>query len=155
MTLTPYELHLAASVGVRRQIEAMSAGRPDRHGHSGAGWNLHLEGACGELAVAKALGRYWDGSVNTFKKGGDVGAVQVRTRSKHEYELIVRQGDRDSDVFVLVTGVAPSYRVRGWLRGGDAKRPEWEKTHGDRPPAWFVPHAALKSFPESMVTVAA
>lgn len=117
--------------------------RPDRHGYKGAGWSEHIEGACGEAAVAKVLNRFWNGSVDTFATGGDVGDIQVRTRSSHDYELLVRPDDRDSDVFILVTGRAPTFRVIGYIWGRDAKRPEWLQTHGSRPAAYFVPHAFL------------
>lgn len=141
--LTPYELEMAAIQGMRRQIEAVQKGLGHIAGYEGIGWDIHIEGAAGELAFAKAINRYWSGSVNTFKTGGDVGALQVRTRSKHSYELLVRDGDRDDDLFVLVTGTAPHFKVWGWIYGRDAKRPEWKQTHGNRPAAYFVPHGAL------------
>lgn len=138
---------MAAGVGLERQLRALADRRPDRHGFvpkdGDTGWSLHIEGACGEVAVAKVLNRFWNGSVDSFKSGGDVGDVQVRTRSRHEYELIVRQDDRDSDVFILVTGRAPTFRVVGYILGRDAKRPEFEQRHGNRPAAYFVPHSVL------------
>jgi hypothetical protein len=142
--LTSYELALAASVGSRRQVAALKDGRPDRHGFEGLGWDVHIEGAAGELALAKYMKWYWNGSVDTFREMADVGAVEVRTRSRHTYELLVRPDDSDDVVYVLVTGRAPEYAVRGWMLGRDAKRPEWFLAHGDRPRAYFVPHAALR-----------
>lgn len=142
--LTWHEMMMAGHVGMLRHVEAVMNDRPDLHGYDGqSGWQTHCEGAAGELAAAKVLGRYWDGSVNTFRRGGDVGDVQVRTRSRHDYELIVRDRDRDDDAFVLVTGRAPEFRVVGWIRASAAKQPDWMRTHGNRPPAYFVPHAAL------------
>jgi hypothetical protein len=105
---------------------------------------MHIEGACGEAAVAKALNVFWSGTVNTFKRGGDIGSkIQVRTRSKSYYELIVRQDDRDDDIFILVTGKAPSFDVVGWTLGKDAKKEQWIQTHGNREAAWFVPQKEL------------
>ncbi len=144
VTLTPAELRMAALVGLERQLEALSQSLPDRHGYEGEGWNIHIEGAAGELALAKWLGRYWDGSVNTFQSGGDVGEIQVRTRSKEDYDLLVRPGDKEDAVFVLVIGKAPRFRVVGWIRGADAKRPEWLRAYGGRAEAYFVPQHALK-----------
>lgn len=142
--LTPYEMFLAAQIGIRRQVEARTKGLKDRHGvDPDAGWGIHVEGAAGEMAFAKALDRFYSGSVNTFKFGGDVGQIQVRTRSRDDYELIVRADDKDDDSFVLVCGIAPRFVVKGWMPGREAKRPEWLKAHGGRPPAWFVPQAAL------------
>lgn len=148
--LTAYELMQAATMGSLRQISAITKGLPDRHGFAGLGWSEHIEGSCGELAVAKALDRYCSGSVNTFKTGGDLGAnVQIRTRSRHDYELIVRPDDRDDDMFVLVTGRSPEMTIRGWLTGAEAKRAEWMRTHGNRSAAFFVPSTALRS-PDSL-----
>jgi hypothetical protein len=141
--LTEYELQMGASVGVRRHIEALAKGLPDKHGFDEVGWNIHVEGALGELAVGKAIGRFWNGSSGTFKQGGDLGLVQVRTRSKHHYDLIVRDADRDEDVFILCTGTAPKYCVWGWTYGADAKKPEFAQTYGGRPVAFFVPKANL------------
>jgi hypothetical protein len=143
--LTAHELMQAVTVGGMRQISALMNKLPDKHGFDGPGWSEHIEGFCGELAVAKAINCYCSGSVNTFKVGGDLGEkIQVRTRSKHSYELIVRPGDRDDDVFVLVTGRSPDFVVRGWIAGRDAKRDDWKKTHGGRDEAFFVPQAALE-----------
>lgn len=142
--LSAAELFLAACVGVQRHIQALREGRADRHGaNADAGWSLHIEGAAGEMAFAKVAGLYWQAPVGTFRRGGDVGDVQVRTRSTHTYELIVRESDRPDDVFVLVTGRSPTFRVHGWIRARDAQRPEWLAGHGGRPPAYFVPQSAL------------
>lgn len=144
ITLQWNEVSLAAWTGMQRQMKALAASRPDRHGFTGAGWSEHIEGACGEVAAAKALGVYWTPTVNTFTAGGDVGALQVRTRSRDDYELLIRPQDRDEDVFILVRGKSPSFSVVGWIRGRDAKRAEWMREHGGRPPAYFVPDAALQ-----------
>lgn len=150
VSLTKRDMDSASRVGCWRYISAVLDGREDAFGlEKGAnGWALHIEGACGELAVAKALNLFWDGSVNTFKQGGDVGDMQVRTRSEHHYELLVRPGDRDDDIFILVTGLAPRMRLRGWMFGGEAKQQQFLKTHGDRKPAYFVPNAILRELKE-------
>lgn len=130
-------------VGLRRHVEALRDQRPDVYGCTGA-WDLHIVGACGELAVAKVLKRYWSGTVNTYKNGGDIGRrMQVRTRTRAGYELLVRDSDRDDDVFVLVRGEGPVFEVVGWLLGREAKQAQWKQTHGGRAPAYFVPDDAL------------
>lgn len=143
--LEPYEFALAANVGVRRQMAAVLTGRMDKYGidHK-LGWNVHIEGACGEMAVARFLGLYYSGHVNTFKVGGDVGILQVRTRSDHEYDLLIRPDDNENEMFMLVTGTAPEFRLQGWLWGHEARRTEWWQTHGDRAGAWFVPSKHLR-----------
>lgn len=144
ISLTPSELAYAAWVGVSRNVEALRDQRQQTYGSTGDNaWTLHIEGAAGEMAAAKALDLFWNAPIGTYRRGGDIGAVQVRTRSQHSYELIVRPDDRPDDVFVLVTGRAPRYRVPGWITGREAMQPEWLHEHGDRPAAYFVPHAAL------------
>lgn len=140
-----FEVRLAAQVGLERNVEALREGRTPSAGFSkveGA-WEIHVQGACGELAFAKAADRFWAGSVNRFGCSGDVGRVEVRTRSRHDYDLLVRPGDADDSVFVLVTGVAPEFLVHGWVWGEEAKRKEWLRDYGGRPPAYFVPQAVL------------
>ena len=108
VTLNWNECLLAHQIGGMRQIAAMKAGREDRYGFEGAGWNLHIEGAGGELAVCKHKFWYWKASINTFKGEADIGDwIEVRTRSRHDYELIVRPDDNLDRLYVLVTGVMP------------------------------------------------
>lgn len=146
VTLTDQELAHAARAGVDRQLRAIADGRKDAYGFKGDPWKIHIEGAMGEMALAKALGRYWSGAGEGFGEDTDVGGVQVRTRSKHSYELYVWPKDEDDAVYVLVTGAAPTFRVHGWIRGREAKREDWFKSLG-RAPAYFVPQSALKPFP--------
>lgn len=149
VTLLWYEMQQAASVGVSRQVESLRKGLKDAHGFTGSGWDCHIEGAAGELAFAKAMGFYFSGSVNEFGKA-DIGTrIQVRTRSSHTNDLIVRDGDKDDDIFVLVTGKAPDFLVQGWTHGKTAKQAKYKKSHGGRAEAYFVPQYALRPFPGS------
>lgn len=144
VSLSPVEMQHAAMVGALRQIESIRLRLRDQFGADpDNAWSIHIEGAAGEMAAAKALGRYWTMPVNTFKDGGDVGPLQIRTRPRHYNELIVRPGDRDTDTFILVTGRAPQFRVHGYITGGQAKRRCWLHDYGGRPPAYFVPQSAL------------
>lgn len=145
VTLTTQEMMLAAYAGVRRCVVSLSKGSEDAFGCDDAdGWGLHVEGAGGEMAAAKALNMYWNGAFNTYSRG-DVGALQVRTRTKHDWDLIIRRKDSDDDRFVLVTGTMPTFRVHGWILGKTAKDERWLRTHGNRSPAFFVPQSELLS----------
>lgn len=135
---------MSSEIGRLRQLASIKRGSLDQHGFDGLGWSEHIEGACGEMVVSKVLGIYWDGSIDTFKAPDISDRIQVRTRSSHSYELIVRKNDLDEDVFVLVTGRCPTYRVWGFVSGADSKRPEYLQTHGGRPPAYFVPQSQLQ-----------
>ena len=144
--LTPAEGMMAAAVGALRHAESLQAQRRDAHGLQADmdGQALHILGAAGELAVARVLGRYWAGDVCSFKRP-DIGAsVQVRTRSRPDYDLIVRDDDDPGAIYILVTGTPTRLTVHGWIKGADARRDEWRQTHGNRPAAWFVPQSALR-----------
>jgi hypothetical protein len=143
------ELIYWGALGARRHAEALARGLPDRHGAKQS-WDLHIEGAMGEAAAAKALDRYLSPTSLTFRSRADVGEVEVRTRGfdkdgRDTYELIVRKDDKDDARFILVTGRAPKFDVHGFILGRDAKRPEWLKGHGGREQAYFVPRSALTS----------
>lgn len=143
MELEWFEVSRAALVGVARNVEAMRKGCVSRM-PIGDEWNAHILGALGEAAFAKATNRYWSGSVNTFK-AADVGDnIQIRTRSKASYDLIVRAGDKDDDVYVLVTGGPAEFVLHGWIRCADAKRSEFKANYGMHGEAYFVPKSELQ-----------
>ena len=153
ITLTWNEAAMASHVGWMRQLAAVKRGLADSHGFDGGGWTEHIEGACGELAVAKALGVYWDGSVNTFK-ADDLPGIQIRTRGRHDFDLIVRPCDDDHAAWVHVTGKCPTYKVHGWISGANAKQDKWLRNHGGRPEAYFVPASELCELAGLQITAA-
>lgn len=144
IVLTNREFVMGAECGVMRNLASILSDRePWFPFDDGFGWNTHIEGACGEVAAAKAMGRFWSPTVNAFT-APDIGAeIQVRTRSEHDYELYVRPKDNPAHLFVLVTGKAPAFIVRGYYPGDRARRDEWKKQLGSAPPSWFVPQADL------------
>lgn len=144
--LTGHELMIAAEVGARRHARSLIAGRKDYGGYKGKGWDIHIDGACGELACAKALGLFWSGMGQAIEDDSDVMGLQVRTRSRHNYELYVWPRDDPDATFVLVTGTAPVFRVHGWYEGARAQaHPEWLLSPTNREKAYFVPHHQLHS----------
>jgi hypothetical protein len=139
-----FEVSRAALVGVTRNVEALRKSLTNKMPTNSRDWDIHILGALGECAFAKGTNRYWNGSVNTFRKGGDVGGfIQVRTRSQHSYDLIVRDDDKDHDLFVLVTGGPTDFRVHGYIPAVDAKRPEYRANYGNYGEAYFVPKGEL------------
>ena len=149
--LTAREMIQGAFVGLMRQVENLRRGRQDAHGaNSVNGWQLHIEGALGEMAVAKVVDRYWSGA-HGFREC-DVGKYEVRTRSKHHYELIVHPDDADEARFILVTGGNGYYVLRGWILGDSAKREEWWKDPAGGRAASFVPQSGLNPIAEILAT---
>jgi len=91
-------------------------------------------GACGEQAVAKFLGMEWDGNLGDWT-APDVGPYEVRTRSRHSYDLPVMPETKDEtkgDVpFILVTCEDVNldyFQIRGWIYGHEAMRERYWRT---------------------------
>jgi hypothetical protein len=144
VTLTPAEMLSAAHVGIMRHVQNLKRDKAPMYGASGMDdWQLHIEGALGECAVSKLLNLYWLGSVGNLM-AADVGRLQVRTRSKHNYDLILHPADLDNAAYILVTGINGRYRVHGWIYGREGKLPEfWKDPTGTGRPAYFVPRSLL------------
>lgn len=150
ITIDPDEWSLCVQVANARQVSSTKKKGRDSVNKKG-GWleefTPHIIGCVGELAVAKAIGVSWTGSVDTFKTVPDLeGGVQVRHRSNPTWDLIVRKNDSDTDIFILSRGMPPgAIEVVGWIKGSDAKNEEWLKDYGNfGKPAYFVPTWALK-----------
>lgn len=136
-------------------------GLPDAHGYNGEdGLSFHIEGARGEIAFGKASGRYWSPSVNTFSLPDFFAedlklGIQVRRRSREDYELLVRPVDfqkNPTHAYVHITGAEHRFTLRGYRICRDCARDEWKQAHGGRPPAWFVPNKDLWPVTDLFVT---
>lgn len=162
VTLRPFEIEMAATVGVQRHVRALALGkRPSDGVPVDRLWQIHVEGALGELAFAKATGRYWGGSVGTYRRGGDVGQIQVRTTTADRGHLLLYTTagkDHPSDAFVLVTaGNIPVrnisgtsecgllFAIRGWCYAYEGKLPRYLRRMGEgRPAQYWVPQSDLR-----------
>jgi hypothetical protein len=102
-------------------------------------------GAIGEKAFAKWMNLYSTDPVNTFHRIPDCGdRFEVRSTSVRNGRLIVRDNDADDRIFVLAL-VALDGRVilRGWIRGVDAKHPQWVWNPNGSRQAWGVAQESL------------
>lgn len=143
VSLTETESLHAAEVGLHRQLASRFKRLKDRHGFQGLGWNEHIEGAAGEMAFAKAFYLYYPFSINRFKDAPDVGPFEIRTRIKHDHDLIVRPGDQNRR-YVLVTGMIPDFQIHGWIDRRNVKE-DWLRSYGGREPAYFCPQNQLNN----------
>jgi len=140
--LTPAEMMQGAMAGCMRQVENIKIGRVDAHGAGiDMGWQLHIEGALGEMAVAKQQGLYWAGK-GAFR-GDDAGCIQVRSTTHDKGRLILHREDADHDIFYLVTGICGKYMVRGWIIGHEGKQEKYWTDPDTGRPAFFVPQEDL------------
>lgn len=138
------EYAMAVNNAVLKTMGAIRKGYQNKHGMVGRGWTEGIEGTCAEVAVAKALGIFWDGGVGEFK-GPDVSDnLQVRWTDKSTNKLIVRDADRDENTYILVIGECPEYNIVGWIEGTEAKQERYLFGPNGRPPAYFVPQEDLK-----------
>jgi hypothetical protein len=151
MRLDSGEIKLAAYVGMMKRAGSMAAGLRDRHGLDanacgGIGWTLDIEGAAAELAFAKSRGLYWPALCDDpAGLPGDVGIAEVRQSADPEAHLILHESDHDERPYVLVIGQIPEFRIVGWIRGAEGKRPQFWRTHTGRP-AFFIPQGVLNVF---------
>lgn len=139
----PSEMYMAAQAGFLRTIQNIYAKAKSAYGadQDGIDWKIAIEGGIGEYVVAKALNIHWTGK--GVMRGDDVGEYQVRTTPYENGCLLLHPRDEDEKVFILVTGKAPEYEVKGWIRGADGKKQEFWKD-GNRP-CYFVPQSELKA----------
>lgn len=137
------EIIHGAMMGVLRQVQNILKGRKPAYGAGKKNdWQIHVEGALGELALAKYLGVFWSGVGRL--RAPDVGIVDVRTGAKHSHRLMLHPPDPANRVYWFVTGINGKYQIRGWILGKDGKRDEWWKDpKGTNRWAFFVPTSEL------------
>ena len=151
--LTDHNLFVAGIIGCSRHVKG--AKKQGQFGVNNAtlGWQINCDGACGEMALAKWLGVWYDGALGDFT-AADVGNYEVRTNPNEWGDLILREKDPDTSVFVLVLSHnAPRFLLRGWMYGYEGKQERYYRSGSkhkqeDRPKAFFVPQRALKPMEE-------
>ena len=159
---TPDELRKWARAGVDRRVNAIEKQRRGAHGFNRKDfWQLDIEGVLAEAAVAKALGLdEWEpvvGQLDT-ELGDVMSGLQVRSTWYAKGNLLIHETDADDDKFVLVTGAAPTYMIRGWCHGRDGKKPELWKTVSKGQTsrsAYWVPQDKLARFLPSQILAGA
>lgn len=152
VTLTPMEMIIAGQVGVSRSVTSIKNCAQDLNGiRDEERYGTDIIGAFGEIAFCKALNIYWAATVKNFH-GSDVGAnIQIRTSYFKSNRLIVRDKDKNTDVFVLVIGQENKFNIIGWMMGSEAKNKKWlsdPTVAANRIPAYFVPQSELHSMDE-------
>ena len=146
---TDEEREMARAEGFRRQAVNEAQGLRGRNGGAWKGnkaLDIHLLGAAGEVAVASYLGLKEHLFKETeAKRGSDdlPGGIDVKTRSKASYDLIVQRQSDPNRKFVLVTIESQQTLIHGWCYGKDAMQDQFWKDPARGRPAYFVPQSAL------------
>lgn len=151
INLTPDQLKRAEAEAQRRQSVNEAKGLKGRNRAVANGpeaLELHRLGCVGELAVATYLGLedYVFSAQEAVRGSCDLpGGVEVKTRSKHNYDLLVQLDDDPSKVFVLVThergGIT---QIVGWAMGYDVMRKEYIRELVRGRPCYVVPQKVLQ-----------
>ena len=148
------EKSIAMAEGMRRQGVNEAKGLRGRNGGAWKGskaLDIHLLGAAGEVAVASYLGLKEHLFKETeAKRGSDdlPGNIDVKTRSKHSYDLIVQKSENPDKIFILVTIEDKQTLIHGWLRGKEAMNNRFWADPARGRPAYFVPKEHLHSISE-------
>jgi hypothetical protein len=152
-TFSDEERQQAMEEGLRRQGVNESKGLRGRNGGAWKGskaLEIHLLGAAGEMAVASHLGMKEHLFKETEARRGsdDLPGMDIKTRSKHSYDLIVQKQEDPRKKFVLVTIENQKTLLHGWCYGEEAMREEYWADPARGRPAYFVPKLALHSMEE-------
>jgi hypothetical protein len=101
------------------------------------------ESIVAEILVARYLGyTEFDPRSSQFKKTADVGSfIEVKWTRYETGQCIIGEGDRATDVAVLVVGTSPNYRLAGWIPVAMAKRPKYKNS---KQPTWWVDQKNLQ-----------
>lgn len=138
----------AMEEGQRRQAVNEAKGLRGRNRGAWRGdkaLEIHLLGAAGEVAVASYLGMKEHLFRETEAKRGsdDLPGIDVKTRSKSRYDLIVQRQSDPNKKFVLVTIENQRTLLHGWCYGHEAMNERYWADPAKGRPAYFVPQSAL------------
>lgn len=139
--LNSNELRAAAYVGIDRVVQSIIKVREgtwdnDTDEPDAECFKRNIDGAQGEIAVARFLGLYWRPSVGTIK-APDVAGYQVKT-SRYP-NMLVRKKDKDEDIFIGVQLIPPDdFLIHGWITGKEAREVGRKGGDPNRPPCVLV-----------------
>jgi hypothetical protein len=149
IVFTAEERRLAMEEGVRRQSVNEAKGLRGRNSGPTFGvkaLEVHLLGAAGEMAVASYMGL--KGHLYTEKEAKrgscDLPGIDVKTRSKASYDLIVQKREDPRKKFVLVTIENQKTLLHGWCYGEEAMQERFWADPARGRPAYFMPKECLR-----------
>jgi hypothetical protein len=140
---TDEEREMARAEGFRRQSVNEAQGLRGRNGGAWKGskaLDIHLLGAAGEVAVASYLGLKEHLFKETEAKRGsdDLPGIDVKTRSKASYDLIIQKNEDPNKKFALVTIQNRETLLHGWCYGHEGMKEIYWSDPAKGRPAYFV-----------------
>lgn len=134
------ELTTIVLAGTLRRIDHMFNGGNYSRWKAFDNWDIDINGAIGEAAVARYLNSYWAPGV---AGAPDLPEAEVRTTTRNNGCLILHKENDDLSVFVLVVVNGNTAKIVGWIRGADGKLDQYWRDDDRVQPAFFVPQSAL------------
>ena len=130
--LNECEQKIAKHLAVSRNKNARSKGKPNTKMGNQSDAETDLEGIAGELVVCKALNLYPDTEIDLVDlpkfdlltaKGNK---VDVKTTKYETGRMLatLKKKVEDCDIYVLVVGSFPSYRIAGWCKAEELLKKE-------------------------------
>lgn len=153
--LTEQQLHAANAEALRRQTQNEARKLRGRNRAPAVGekaLKLHQLGCIGEVAAASFLGLSGQEFAlkDAVRGSSDLpGNIEVKTRPKHGYDLLIQINDDPGKIFVLITYDGITTQVAGWIRGHDAMKKEWIKEYIPNRPCYAVKQSELNP-PETL-----
>jgi hypothetical protein len=157
--LEAHDAELALSEAIRRQSYNSSKRLRGVNGAPASGkkaLDMHYIGCVGEIIVAKLLGLEDWLFIDEAPITGSPdlpGGIDVKTRPKHGYDLLIQRRDSPRKRYVLVTFQNEEAIVVGWLPGSEAMRDEYIKAYRQGRPCYCVPQAALRPIEELLEVI--
>jgi len=148
-TFTEEERRLAMEEGMRRQAVNEAKGLRGRNKGPRFGekaLEVHLLGAAGEVAVASYLGLKHELFKEKEARRGseDLPGIDIKTRSRHSYDLLVQKGSSPDRKYVLVTIQDQKTLLHGWCYGEEAMQDRFWADPARGRPAYFVGQSLLR-----------
>ena len=103
----------------------------------------YILGAVGEYAVAKYLGKFYDGNVGNLNAVDVAGEFEVKTTPVLGGHLIIKPEAKDSRPFVLAIVEDMTVRLPGWMTGTDIKNEKYKRADQYDRVTYWVPQSDL------------
>jgi hypothetical protein len=109
--------------------------------------DIDIQNCAARVAFDRAYGLEPELKINNFHRGADP-SVFVRSTRYPTGSLIVRDEDRDHDLFVLAIGSDKEWTLVGFLTGAEAKQRGRLFSENGRPDCWMVAQSRLRPMAE-------